>query len=175
MNFEAFRVSVRNALGFETFYPKCLDDAIEMYAFLVPTGVSEDVRNALGAYISAMFQNAGRICEDVTWHDVGTYRFNWCGTRHITAHFDTHLVFWLAKPSTEPVPSIELPPVPEVDRWIVAEVDYDSVREDLYPNSFITFDSIYSGAINAGRYLELRDKLTEYVKDSIHRMYSIST
>ncbi len=173
MNFESFRVSVREALGFETFYPECLDDSVEMYAFLVPSGVSEEVRNQLSEYISTMFHNTGRICEGITWHDSGSYHFNWCGSRHISAQFDTHLVFWLAKPSEEsaPLEKKELPTKPETDRWIIVEVNYDSVRHEMFPDSCMRFDSAYAAAAKEGGYAELKQRLTESVKDIIQRIY----
>ncbi len=173
MNFDAFRVSVQNALGFETFYPERLDDSVEIYAFLVPPGISEKVRDDLGNYISAMFQNAGRICEGVTWHDCGSYQFNWCGSRHITASFDTHLVFWLSNDQSEPVPLVELPPKPQLDRWIVVEVEYDHVRADLYPDSCMRFDSVYAVATVEGKYMDTKHRLINSVKESIQRIYTM--
>ena len=86
--FDQFRIAVRNQLGFETFHPESLDDHVEVYAFLIPSGIDGEVIDQLNEYLAAFFHLHGRETLKTSFHGMGTYMYNWCGSRHITAHLE---------------------------------------------------------------------------------------
>lgn len=162
---EHFRLAVRNQLGFETFHPESLDDHVEVYAFLIPKGIDEEESNCLKDFLSAFFLLHSRQTIKASFYSMGSYMYNWCGSRHITAHLEEHLLFYV-----EPCISqncMDTVKKPTCIPWLVVEVDYDHVYADLSPDSRTRFDASIFAGVRTGEYHQVLERLRLQVRNEM--------
>jgi hypothetical protein len=165
----SIRVSVRKALGFETFVEESLDDHCNLYAFLVPDSVDRTTAESVRDVVQVCFTNAGLRCESVQWFDEKTYEYNWCGSRHLTVHLDKH---WQFKVVSDEATSLPIPPKPACDPWLVVSANYDEIKSE---NSFIRYDATYMTAATSETYMNVLHTIRTYVGDSIQRIETLDS
>ena len=161
MSFLAFRAYVAKTLGFETFVPESLNDLSLQYAFLIPQETSMEVAEEVRDFLLACFANKGFRVANVVMFDEGTYSYNWCGSRHLTAHLERH---WLFEVVPEDTAIIPIPPKPSCDRWLVVEVEYDALRPE---GSRVRFDTTYMTAATPPLFQATFERVRDYVANRV--------
>ena len=162
MSFSAFRLSVAKSLGFETFVEESIHDYMEQYAFLIPEDVDRETAKQIRDFLQVCFSNNGYRVERADLFEEGTYEYNWCGSRHLTVHLERHWLFELAACERTTLP---LPPKPSCDPWVVANVDYDSMRP---AGSRIRYHTSYMTAATPATYMMTHERIRNSVHDYVN-------
>lgn len=160
----SFRLSVANSLGFETFVVESLDDHSQLYAFLVPDNVSQELAYEVRDFLQICFTNAGLSVDSTEFYEEGMYNYNWCGSRYLTMNLGKHLLFNVhyAIPT-----SLPFPPKPSCDPWVVVSVAYNSVKPDKF---MCRYDTTEMAATTPENYMTTHNALKHKVDNFISKM-----
>lgn len=171
--FTSFRATCLRTLNFDGFFPGCLDDTMNIFAFMLPKSYFESKEyTTFVPYLQHLFNRLGMWkCVSADVLESGTYETDRYGSRFHTHILGPHILFRIEQQdfahSAETTETTETTEKPELhNKWLVAEVSYDSLKSA--GSSIRYYTHLYEAAFPAD-YVEVVQRLKGKVLQNIEK------